>query len=191
MGTHGEAWILKNATHKHKLLLSIAVQILLTAVSEQMVLFLKWNIVLSPTCIRMSTVSQSLCALYVFTRNNHSICEHLFDTNRHHLKGNAVRSKWRYGMCLSGGLYTDVYSGIWDDFTIICNHLSHCLRGMNTVVYYCLGWRWNHIILREQKDVYFWCWYIVVTNKRKLTACTCTHSHRHWTKKYKVKTIFI
>jgi hypothetical protein len=64
---------------------------------------------------------------------------------------------------------------------------------MNTVIYYCLGWRWNHIILREreQQDVYFWCWNSVVTNKRKLTTCKCTHSDRRWTKKHQVHTVFI
>lgn len=168
-------------SNKHKHLLSVGVQIVLNAVSEQMALFLKWSIVLSPMFISKS----------VFTRNNYSICEHLFDTNCHHLKGNAVRSKWRYGMCLFGGLHTDVYSGIWDDFTIICNHLSHSLRGMNTVVYYCLGWWWNHIILREQQDVYFWCWYIVATNKKKLTTCKCTYSDRQWIKKHQVHTVFM
>lgn len=52
-------------THKHKHLLSVAGQILLNAVSEQMALFLKWNIVLLPTCIRMSTVSHYVLFIYL------------------------------------------------------------------------------------------------------------------------------
>lgn len=52
-------------THNHKHLLSFAVQILLSTVSEQMALFLKWNIVLVSTYIRMRTVSHFVLCIYL------------------------------------------------------------------------------------------------------------------------------
>lgn len=127
---------------------------------EHIVIFLIWELMLVPIHKKTNTVYAGIYdvinihLLYVFTWNNHSICKHLLDTNHNHLKGNAVLPKWRYRMCFTRGLHPDVYSGIRDNFTIVCNHFSHCLRRMNTVIDHCFGWWGNHIILQEKYDVY-------------------------------------